>query len=116
MLYSQRMPLKTRQFDVTFLFISVDGTAATPVASGPDAKFVKTVTDLGAGNYKIDLKDKAQRNLHTVGHEVFTDGLYMRVTAVDQSSVTVLIKTFAGVATDGSFNICLAYHDNKTLY
>ena len=116
MLYSQRQPLKIRQFDVTLLFIAVDGTAVTPVASGLDAKFVKEVQDLGAGNYKLVMKDKAQRALLPVGHEVFTDGLYLRVTAVDSESVTVLCKTFAGVATDASFNLCLAYHANKTLY
>ena len=116
MLYSQRQPQKTRQFNLTHLYIAVDGTLATPVADGLDAKFVKSVQDLGAGNYKITLKDKAQRNLLPVGHEVFTDGIYLRVTATDKESVTVLCKTFACVATDASFNLCLAFHQDKTLY
>lgn len=116
MLYSQRRPVQVRQVGITLLFIAVNGALATPVADGLDAKFVKSVTDLGAGNYKITLKDKARRALLPVGHEVFTDGIYLRVTAVDTESVTVLCKTFAGVATDASFNICLAYHEDKTLY
>ena len=116
MLYSQRQPLKIRQNNMTFLFIAVDGTVVTPVASGLDSKFVSSVQDLGAGNYKINFKDKARRALIPVGHEVFTDGLYLRVTAVNTESVTVLCKTFAGVATDASFNICLAYHEDSTLY
>lgn len=116
MLYSQRQPLKIRQFDMTYLHLKVDGTLATPIAAGLDSKFVQSVEDIGDGNYKITLKDSARRNLEIVGHEVFTDGLYLRVTAVDKNSVTVLIKTFAGVATDGSFGIVLAYHDNTTLY
>lgn len=116
MLFSQQQPLKIRQFNMCLLFIAIDGTIATPVAGGMDAKFVKSVQDIGAGNYKITMKGKARRNLLPVGHEVFTDGLYLRVTAVDQESVTVLCKTFAGVATDASFNLCLAYHDNTTLY
>lgn len=116
MLYSQQQPLKIRQFNMCLLMIAIDGTLATPVAAGIDAKFIKTVQDIGAGNYKITFKGKARRNLTVVGHEVFTDGLYLRVTAVDQESVTVLCKTFAGVATDASFNLTLAYHDNTTLY
>ena len=116
MLYSQRQPLKIRQNNMTLIHVAVDGTVATPVAAGFDSKFVKQVDGLGAGNYKITFKDKAVRNLVTIGHEVFTDGIYLRVTAVDTQSVTVLCKTFAGVATDASFNITLAYHEDKTLY
>jgi len=115
-MYSQRQPLKTRQNNMTLLFLKVDGTLATPIAAGLDAKFISAIQDIGAGNYKITLKDSARRNLDVVGHEVFTDALYLRVTAVDKNSVTVLIKTFAGVATDGSFGITLAYHDDPTLY
>lgn len=116
MLFSQRQPLKIRQNNMTLLFIAVNGVLATPVADGKDAKFVKSVQDLGTGNYKITLKDKARLALLPVGHEVFTDGIYLRVTAVDTESVTVICKTFAGVATDASFNLCLAYHEDKTIY
>jgi len=116
MLYSQRTPLKIRQNNVTYLHISIDGTVATPVAGGWDTKFIKSVQDLGAGNYKITFKDKARRNLLPIGHEVYTDGLYLRVTATDKESVTVLCKTFAGVATDASFSMTLAYHEDPTLY
>lgn len=116
MLYSQRQPLKVRQNNVTFLNVKFDGVAGANTISGLDSKFVSSVTDLGAGNYKINLKDKAQRALVPVGHEVYTDGLYLRVTAMAVDSITVLIKTFAGVATDGAFDIWFAYHEDRTLY
>lgn len=116
MMYSQRQPLKGRQFNQTLLFVKVNGALATPVADGDDAKFISSVTDLGTGNYKITFKDKARRALEVIGHEVFTDGLYLRVTASDTESVTVLIKTFAGVATDGSFSLAVKFHQDATLY
>lgn len=116
MMYSQRQPLKTRQNNMTLLMLKIDGTLATPIAAGLDAKFISSVVDLGAGNYQVILKDSARRFVDIVGHEVFTDGLYLLVTAVAKNGFTVLIKTFAGVATDGSFGITLAYHDDPTLY
>lgn len=116
MLYSQRQPLKTRQNNMTFLNIKVDGTAVTPSALGMDKKFVESITDIGAGNYKITFKDKAKRAIEAIGLECFTDGLYGRVTASDTESITVLFKTFAGVATDASFGIWVAFHQDATLY
>lgn len=116
MMYSQRQPIKVRQLNLTLLFIKFNGVANANTISGLDAKFVKSVTDLGAGNYKIIFKDKARRALDVVGQQVFTDGLYLRVTASDEESVTVLVKTFAGVATDASIGLTVAYHEDKTLY
>lgn len=116
MLFSQRQPIKTRQNNVTVLRIAIDGTVVTPVAGGMDAKFIKTVTDLGAGNYKITFKDKAARNLLVDSIMCATDGLYGRVTATDSESITVIFKTFAGVATDASFTAKVCFHQDKTLY
>ena len=116
MMYSQRQPQKTRQFDLTHLYMTFNGVANANTIGGLDSKFVSSVTDIGAGNYKITFKDKARRALIPVGVESFTDGLYVRVTASDTESITILCKTFAGVATDCSVGICVAYHDNSTLY
>lgn len=116
MLYSQRQPIKTRQNNVTLLAIKINGVLATPIADGWDKKFISSVEDIGAGNYKITFRDKAKRALEVLGHEVFTDGLYLRVTASDTESVTVLIKTFAGVATDGAFGLTIGFHQDATLY
>ena len=116
MMYSQRQPLKVRQNNMTLLFLSISGTPAIPVVSGLDAKFVKNVVDLGAGNYQIVFKDIARRNLIAVGQSVFTDGIYLRVVAVAKDSVTVICKTFGGIATDADFNITLGYHEDPTLY
>ncbi len=117
MMYSQRQPMKTRQFDITKLFITFNGVGGANTIGGLDAKFVSSVTDLGAGNYKIIFKDKARRALVVPNQPAcFTDGLYCRVTASDTESVTVLCKTFAGVATDASIGLEVVYHANTTLY
>lgn len=116
MMYSQRQPVKTRQFNVTKLYVAIDGTVATPVAGGLDSKFIKTVTDLGAGNYKVTFKDKARRNLVVNSLLSSTSGVYGIVTAVDKDFFTVAFKTFAGVATDAAFTAEILYHDDSTLY
>lgn len=89
-MYSQRQPLKTRQFDLTYLHIAIDGLLVTPIAAGMDSKFIYSVTDLGVGNYKITFKDKARRALLVVGQVVYSAGIQLRVTATDTNSVTVL--------------------------
>ncbi len=88
-MYSQRQPLKTRQFDVTLLFIAINGLLTTPIADGWDSKFISSVEDLGVGNYKITFKDKARRSLLVAGHTVYASGVLLRVTAVTTDSITV---------------------------
>lgn len=117
MMYSMRQPMKTRQLNMTKLFLTFNGVANANTIGGLDSKFVSSVTDLGAGNYKINFKDKARRALVVPNQPAcFTDGLYCRVTASDTESVTVLCKTFAGVATDASIGLEVVYHDDATLY
>jgi hypothetical protein len=89
MMYSQRSPLKTRQFDITHLYIAINGLLTTPIAGGLDAKFISTVEDLGVGNYRITFKDIARRSLQLVGQIVHASGVLLRVTAVTTSSITV---------------------------
>lgn len=116
MMYSQRQPSKVRQNNITDLRFAIDGTVATPVAGGMDAKFIASVTDNGVGDYTVTLKDSARRNLIVDSLQCATDGLYGRVTAVTPNSFRVIFKTFAGVATDASFTAKVCYHEDPTLY
>lgn len=116
MMYSQRQPSKVRQMNLTVLRVAIDGTVATPIAGGMDAKFISTVTDNGTGDYTITFKDYARRALVVDSVMCGTNGLYGRVTAVTTNSFRVVFKTFAGVATDATFTAQVAYHDDATLY
>lgn len=107
---------KCRQIELVDLHFTIDATSGTPVVGGLDAPFVKSITDVGAGVYKVNFHDKAQRNIILVSVQSESDGLYCRATAVDKESITVTQKTFAGVATDGKVSVHCMYHEAKYLY
>lgn len=119
MLYSQRMPLKTRQIDVTQLFVTVDGTGVDPVIGGLDKKIVKEVEEVSTGIYKITLKSKARRPLFLVGHAMITEDAVLTFVASDEESITVKTKvldTGAFAVDDTQFALTIGYHGDKTLY
>lgn len=107
---------RCRQIELYEIFISVDGTAATPAASGIDAKAIDSVQDLGTGNYKINFKDKSPQNVVVGGIVNLTAARVGRVTAVDQSSATVQFTDLAGVAADADFSICINWLGTKHLF
>lgn len=116
MLRSISRPLQCRQIYLSQLFVSVTGASGTPIAGGYDVAFISSITDNGVGDYTIIFKDIAQRSMAVAGIHCATDGLYARVSAVTTNSVRVLVKTFAGSATDGDLNISLLWHGAKSLY
>lgn len=105
-----------RQIQLIEIHLTVAGTSGTPVAGGLDVAIVESVEDLGIGNYKINLKDVAQRNLVPASLLVSTAGLLGRVTASDKSSITVQLATPAGAATDGDLNISILFSEARDLY
>lgn len=118
MLYSLLRGLKVRQVGQISLNISVNGTATTPVASGPDAAFVLSVQDLGLGNYKINLKESAKMNLHVSSLLALTADSTIIVTAADKSSVTVQAKSVAAspAAKDSDLNIQIQFFDQLSYF
>lgn len=104
--------LQTRQIYLKALIFGVVG-GVTPAASGLDSSAIQSIVRNGAGDYTITLKEIAQDNLHVIGVHCATDALYARVSAVSKSTVRVLIKTFAGVATDGDLNLTIGWHGSK---
>lgn len=105
-----------RQIDLVDLHFTIDATSGTPVVGGLDAAFITSITDLGAGSYKVNFCDIAQRNIIPVSVQSETDGLYCRTAAVDKQSITIAQKTFAGVATDGKVTVHCMYHEAKYIY
>lgn len=113
---SMLRPKLCRQPELVDVYLTVAGASGTPVAGGIDVAFIRSITDLGVGNYRINFHDVAQRNIIPVAALSSTDGLYVQVTAVDKKSITVLVKTFAGVVTDGDLSIHCLYHQAKYIY
>lgn len=105
-----------RQPELIDLHFTIDASSGTPVAGGLDVAFIKSITDVGAGVYKVNFHDIAQRNIVPVSVQSNTAGLYCLATAVDKESLTVTQKTFAGVNTDGLVLVHCLYHQAKYLY
>ena len=97
--------------------ISVNGTAGTPAASGPDAAFISSITDNGTGSYTIILKEAAKIAPFVSGIVSLTDQANGRVTATTTSSITVQFdNTTGGAAMDADFNIQWQYSSALSYY
>jgi hypothetical protein len=118
MINSLKRNLQCRQVGQVQLNLSVNGTATTPVASGPDAAFVSSVQDLGTGNYKINFKEPAKIAPFCSGLVLLTADSTIQVTASTVDSITVLAKSVASspVAKDVDFNIQLQWADQLSYY
>lgn len=117
MLYSLIRSLKCRQVGQVQMQISVNGTAGTPVASGPDAAFISSITDGGAGLYTIILKEAAKIAPFVSGIVPLTDKANGRVTATTISSITVQFDASdTGAALDADFNIQWQYSSQLSYY
>lgn len=118
MLYSLLRSPKCRQVGQIELNISVNGTATTPVASGPDAAFVSSITDNGTGDYTITLKEKAKMNLFVSSLVLATADSSIIVFAVSTNTVQVKAKSVAGspAAKDVDFSIAIKYADQLSYY
>jgi hypothetical protein len=107
---------RCRQIEFYEIFISVNGTATTPIASGIDAKAIASVTDLGTGNYRINLVDKSPQNVVVGGIVNLTAARVGRVTAVAQDSVTVQFTNLSAVAADADFTLSIQWLGTKHLF
>jgi secreted trypsin-like serine protease len=118
MLYSLLRGLKVRQVGQISLNISVNGTAGTPVASGPDAAFVSSIVDNGTGDYTIILKESAKMNLHVSSLVLATADSSIIPFAVAKNSVQVKAKSVAAspAAKDVDFSIQIQYFDQLSYF
>ena len=118
MIASLKRNLQCRQVGQVQINLSINGTAATPVASGPDAAFVASVQDLGTGNYKINFKEPAKIAPFCSGLILLTADSTIIVTASTVDSITVQAKSVAATpaAKDVDFNIQLQWSDQLSYY
>jgi len=118
MIASLKRNLQCRQVGQVQLNLSVNGTAATPVASGPDAAFVSSVQDLGTGNYKINFKEPAKIAPFCSGLVSLTVDATIQVTASTVDSITVQARSIAATpaAKDVDFNIQLQWADQLSYF
>lgn len=109
--------LKCRQVGQVQMNISVNGTAGTPAASGPDAYFISSITDGGTGLYTITFKEASKIAPFVSGLVSLTDQAIGRVTAVTTSSITVQFDNPAtGAPADADFNIQWQFADQLSYY
>lgn len=108
--------LKCRQIGQVQLNISVDGTASTPSATGPDANFVSSVTDNGTGSYTITFKESAKIAPFCSGIVPLTARAIGRVSASTVNSITVVFLKDDNTAMDADFNIQLQWMDQLSYY
>ena len=118
MIASLTRSLKCRQVGQVQMNISVNGTATTPVASGPDAMFIKGITDNGTGSYTIEFKEAAKANPFVSGVVPLTADCSFSVTAVTKSSITIEFKSVEATpaAMDADFNIQWQFSDQLGYY
>lgn len=116
MLYSLLRSPKCRQVGQIELNISIDGVATTPVASGPDAAFVQSITDGGTGVYTIIFKEPAKMNLHVAAITSITDRAVFHVAAVSKNSVTIHSRNDGGTAIDTQFNLQIIFFDQLSYF
>lgn len=96
--------LKSRQIGLVQTFHLISGTAGTPADSGADSMFVDSITDLGAGSWKVNFKGKSLRDIAVAGIAEVTAGIKVRVAAIDKESITFAAEDMSsGVATDCDF-------------
>ena len=90
MILSLLRSLKVRQIGQIQMHVIINGTATTPVASGPDASFVSAVQKIATGQYRITFRDREKSNLlpsSIVSLSTSRTGIY---NASDTESVTLL--------------------------
>lgn len=112
---ARKKPISSAQIKMRELSVSIDGTAGTPSASGPDKFGISQVIDLGAGNYTLILAQPSANGKDVLvgGHAMLTASTAMSITAVAFDRVTVQCTDLAGVAADADFSICLKVHDAR---
>lgn len=119
MLHSLLRSPKCRQIGQIALHISVNGTAGTPVASGPDAAFVQSIVDNGTGDYTITLKESAKSNLVVSSIALATADATVSVYAVTTSTVRIIARSVTGAAPidkDVDFTVTIQYFDQLSYF
>jgi hypothetical protein len=117
---SVKRSIKSSQPKVREFTFKLDGVIATPAASELDASQVKSVTDLGAGNYTVIFSNPLQSATMkwlVKGIVAVTANIIVEVTATADDRITVQARIAStGVATDAVMYITVVGTDSLILY
>lgn len=111
---AMKRSIKTSQIGMRELLVSIADSAGTPTASGPDKFGISSVTDLGAGNYLLILKNPASndKNVLLKGWSGPAD-TSVAVTAVDHDRITIQVTDLANAPKDEDVTLTLGVHDAR---
>lgn len=112
----KRRSIGTAQLKMRELNFLIDGTQATPVATGFDRFQISSVIDLGAGNYTIVFASPFERACQLAGIVSLTAGVTAHVTATAYDRVTVQCLDTAGAALDADLSLCVKGTDSRFDY
>ena len=113
----RKRSFKSAQAKMRLLTFSVTATATTPVASSFDRFQIKSITDIGPGNYTIIFEKPFERDCLPVGAMTLTTAGVVTITAVAYDRVTVQVDSdFIGTAADIDFSMMVAGSDNRFDY
>lgn len=117
MLHSLIRSLKCRQVGQIQMSISVNGTAGSPVASGPDKAFIESIVKNSTGSYTITVKESAKMPLFITG-AVCLGGAHKTpsIIAVSVNSFTINFEDRLGAAADCDFNVAWQYFDQLSYF
>jgi hypothetical protein len=91
--------------------------SAAGVIAGPDAAFILSVDHVASsGLYVINLKEPAKIAPHVSGITILGSGKVGYNPATTVSSITIQIKTDAGVAGDEAFNLQFQFSEQLSYY
>lgn len=116
MIFSLLRSLKVRQIGQIQMHVIINGTAATPVASGPDASFVSAVQKIATGQYRIAFRDRAKSNLLPSSIVSLTSSRTGRFFASDTESVTIYTFNDAGAAADADILVQIQFFDQLSYF
>ena len=106
---------KTRQLKALELCFSFDGSIATPIPTGPDARFVSSIVDLGAGQYTAILTQSFEQSVFP--KSIICEGdAKAEVVAVAGDRITFDVRTSAGALADAVCYVCLQTYDHRFFY
>jgi hypothetical protein len=105
---------KVRQNQLVEFQLELD--ASTTAVGGIDKAFVKSVTKLGTGVFKIVLKDIGFHNIQPTFLNVLPKDIVGHVAAVDKESITIATVDLAADPIDANVSFGALFHYDNRLY
>jgi hypothetical protein len=105
---------KVRQNQLVEFQLELDASATA--VGGIDKAFVKSVTKLGIGVFKIDLKDIGFHNIQPTFLNPMVADVVGHVAAVDKESITITTVDLSATPVDADVSFGALFHYDVRLY